>query len=147
MKDPSNPVHLPLHESPPRASIKHMNINHWHDFGTLSRHTSNCVLLRGASVFPGTPGIASSSTACYWVAVFSHYSVKLRTIFIPLYTSVYLPQLHFIQHGTYGQPGEESLFTDESRSLPWKSTCKCIAEDSQSSLQIKCFKFPPNLRV
>jgi len=39
-------------------------------------------------------------------------------LYLPLDTSVYIPQLHFIQHGTYGQPGEESLFTEESRSPP-----------------------------
>jgi hypothetical protein len=39
-------------------------------------------------------------------------------LYLPLYTSVYIPQLHFIQYGTYGQPGEESLFTEESRSPP-----------------------------
>jgi len=39
-------------------------------------------------------------------------------LYLPLYTSVYILQLPFIQHGTYGQPGEESLFTEESKSTP-----------------------------
>jgi len=147
MKNPSNPVHLPLHKSQQRASFKNIIMNRWHILRTFSTHTSNCILLHRALLLPGPPRIDSSSTACYSVALFSRYSVKLYTIFIPLYTSIYIPQLHFIQHGTYGQPGQESLFTEKSRSLPWESTCKCIAEDSQSSLPIKCLNFPPNLWV
>ena len=52
--------------------------------------------------------------------VFPHPPVILLNfvLYLPLYSSVYIPQLHFIQHGTYGQPGEESLFTEESRSPP-----------------------------
>jgi hypothetical protein len=63
-------------------------------------------------LFPGMRRIASGSTRCYFVALYSRYSIKLRTIltlihFIPLHS-----QLHFIKHRTYGQPGEESLFTE-----------------------------------
>jgi hypothetical protein len=39
-------------------------------------------------------------------------------------------------NGTYAQPGEESLFTEESRSTPRESTR--IQESSQSSFPIKC---------
>jgi hypothetical protein len=70
-----------------------------------------------SGLFPGTPRIASCSTACYFVALLSHDSINLRSIF----TLIHFPlhsQLHFIKHGTYGQPGEESLFTEESRSTP-----------------------------
>ena len=113
-------------------------------FWTLSRHASNCILLGCASLFPGTPRIASSSTACYFAALFSYYSIKLPTIFtlicfcLPSATSLH-------QHETYSQPGEESLFTEESKSTSWATTCTCIQEDSQFSLPIKCLNF--NLRV
>ena len=107
-----------------------------------------CILLRWASHFPGTPRIASSSTEYLVVALFSRYSTKLHNIFTHIYFGLHSPtSLHHHQHGTYGQPGEESLFTEESRSPPWESTCTCIEEDSQMSLQIKCFNFQPSLRV
>ena len=64
-------------------------------FRTLSRHPSNCILLGRASLFPCTLQIASSSTACYFVALFSCYSIKLP-IYLLIYASVYTPQLHFI---------------------------------------------------
>jgi hypothetical protein len=70
-----------------------------------------------SGLLPGTIRITSCSTACYVVARVSHYPIKLRTTF----TLIHFPpnsQLHFIKHGTYGQPGEESLFTEESRSTP-----------------------------
>jgi hypothetical protein len=70
-----------------------------------------------SGLFPDTPRIASYSTACYFVALFSHYSIKLHTIFTLLHFPLY-SQLHFIKHGTNGQPGEESLFTEESKSTP-----------------------------
>ena len=101
---------------------------------------------RRALLFPGTFRFASCLTPCYFVALFSRYSIKLHTIF----TLIHFPlhsQLHFIKHGTYGQPGEESLFTEEPRSTPWESTCTCIAEDSQSSLPIKCLNIQPSLWV
>ena len=111
---------------------------------------------------PGTPRIASSSAECRWFqahldlrpprphdTLLPHFPRILLSfvLYLPLYTSVYIPQLHFIQHGTYGQPAEESLFTEESRSPHWESPCTCIAEDSQSSLPIKCFNRQPSLRV
>jgi hypothetical protein len=111
-----------------------------------------------SGLFPGTPWIASSSAAHHgFQARLELHPPRLRVTWLPyflvillnfllyllLYASVYIPQLH--QHGTYGQPGEESLFTEESRSTPWASTCTCIAEDSQSSLPIKCLN--SNLRV
>jgi hypothetical protein len=68
-------------------------------------------------------------------------------LYLPLYSSVYIPQLHFIQHGTFSQPGLESLFIEESRSPPCESTCMLLTEDSQSSLGRICLNFSPNLRV
>jgi hypothetical protein len=70
-----------------------------------------------SGLFPGTPLIASYLTACYFVALFSCYSIKLRIIFTIIHFPLHF-QLHFIKHGTYGQPGEESQFTEESRSTP-----------------------------
>jgi len=106
-------------------------------FWTLSRNASNCMLLGRTSLFPGTPRIASSSTASYFVALFPHYSIKLRTVFTLIcFCLHFATSLH--HHGTYSQPGEESLFTEESRSTPWASTSKCIQEDSQFSLPIIC---------
>jgi len=60
-------------------------MNRRHVFWTLSRHASNCILLSRVSLIPGTPRLASSSTAWYFVAPFSRYSVKLRTIFTLIY--------------------------------------------------------------
>jgi len=52
-----------------------------------------------------------------------------------------MPQLSIFitANGTYAQPGEKSLFTEESRSTPRESTH--IQESSQSSLPIKCLPF------
>ena len=145
MKIPSNLVYLTLPKSQHWSSFD--NIYIWTTdtvFRTLSRHALNCILLGRASRFPGTTRIASSSTACYFVALFSRYSIKLPTVFTLICFYLHsATSLH--QHGTYGQPGEESLFPEESRSSPWASTCTCIAEDSQSSVQIKCLNC--NLRV
>jgi len=85
MKTPSNPVHLTLPNSQQRTSIDNINMNHRHVFWTLSRHTSGCILLGRHSHCPGTTRIASSSTECYFVALFSHYSTKHHTIFTHLY--------------------------------------------------------------
>ena len=148
MKNPSHPVHLTLPKSQQRTSISNINMNRRHVFRTLSRHTSDCILQGCASHFHSTPRIASSSTDCYLVALFSRYSTKHHTIFTLIYFCLHTPtSLHHHQHGTYGQPGEESLFTEESRSPPWESTCTWIKEDSQSSLPFKCLNFQPSLRV
>jgi hypothetical protein len=54
------------------------------------------------------------------------------------YILSHIPQLSviIIPNGTYTQPGEESQFTEESRSTPWESSG--IQEGSKSSLSIKC---------
>jgi len=94
------------------------------------------------------PLLTLSSTECYFVSQISCYLVKFHIIFTLIYFRLHSPtSLHLHQHGTYGQPGEESLFTEESKSTPWESTCRCIKEDSQSSLPIKCLNFQPSLRV
>jgi len=142
MKNPFNLVHLTLSKSQPRTSTNNINMNRQPVVLTLSRHASNGILLSWASLSPGTPRIASSSTTWCFVAQASHYSIKLRTILTLIYFSLH-SQLHFIKHGTCSQPGEESLFTDKSKSTPWGSTCMCVPEDSQSSLPIKCLNFQP----
>ena len=113
-------------------------------------------------LFPGTAHIASSLAEQYFfqtrlelhppqprVTLLPYSPVILLNVllYLPLYTSVYIPQHHFIQHGTYGQPRKESLFIKESRSTPWESTCMHIGEDSQSSLLIKCLNFQHSLWV
>jgi hypothetical protein len=45
-------------------------------------------------------------------------------------------QIFVTANGTYAQPGEESLFTEESRSTPREHTCS--QDSSQSSLSSKC---------
>jgi len=60
-------------------------------FQTVSRHNSNCILLCWAILFPGTARIASFSTASYFVALSSHYSVKLHTIFTLIYFCLHSP--------------------------------------------------------
>jgi len=97
-------------------------------------------------LFPGMPQIVFCSTACYLIVLFSHHSIKLCTMFSHIYFSLH-SQLHFIKHGIYGQPGEESLLPAESRSTPWESTCTCIPEDSQSLLLIKWLNFQPSFQV
>jgi len=46
---------------------------------------------RRALLFRGTPRVASSSTACYFVALFSRSSVKLRTIFTLIFFCLHSP--------------------------------------------------------
>jgi len=129
-KNLSNPVHLTLPKSKQRTSIDNMNINRRHVFRTLSRRASDCILLGWVLLLPGTPRIASSSTECYVVALFSCYSTKLHTISTLIYFCLHSPtSLHLHQHGTYGQPGEESRFTEESRSPPWESTWMGIEQN------------------
>ena len=138
MKNSSNPVHLTRPKSQHWSSFD--NIYIWTAdtvFRPHSRHTSKYTVLGNTSLFPGTRRIASSSTACYIVALFSCYSNQLPTVFTLICFCLHSATSHH-QHGTYGQPGEESLFTEESRSTPWASTCTCIAEDSQFSLPIQC---------
>jgi len=148
IKNPSIPVHVTLPKSQQRTTIDNINMNRRHVFQTLSRHASDCILLGRASLFPGTPRIASSLTKCYFVARFTHYSTKLYTIFTLIYFCLHSPtSLHHHQHGTYGQPGDESVFTEESRSSPWESTFTCIEEDRQSSLPIICLNFQTSLRL
>jgi len=105
-------------------------------FRTLSRYASNCILLGRASLLSGTLRIASYSTARYFVALFSRYSINLPTIFTLIWFCQHsATTLH--QHDINDQPGEESLFTEELKSTPWASTCTCIHEDHQISLLIK----------
>ena len=138
MKNRSNLVHLTLPKSQQRTSIDNIHMNRRHVFWTLSRDTSDCILLGRASPFPGMPRLASSLTECYSVALFSRHRTKLHSIFTLIYFCLHSPtSLHHHQHGTYGLSGEVSLFTEESRSPPRESTCTCIKEDSQSSLPIK----------
>jgi len=146
MKNPSNPEHLPLQKSQQRTRIKNINMNRRHDFRTLSRHASNCILLAKRYFFQARLELHPPRPH---VTLLPNSPVILLNfvLYLPLYSSVYIPQLHFIQHGTFSQPGEESLFPEEPRSPPGASTCTCIAEDSQSSLPIKCLNFSPNLRV
>jgi len=92
-------------------------MNRQHVFRALSRHASNCILLAERYFFrarlklhPPRPHVT--------LLPYSPIILLNFMLYLPLYTSVYIPQLHFIQHGTNGQPGEESLFTEESRSPP-----------------------------
>jgi FtsH-binding integral membrane protein len=81
-----------------------------------------------SGLFPGAPRIASSLAECYFFrahielhlprpdVTFLPYSliiVLYFVLYLPVYTSVYIPQLFIIIHGTYGQPGEKSLFTEK----------------------------------
>jgi hypothetical protein len=158
MKNPSNPVHLTLPKS-----------QHWSSFDNIYIYEPQTL---SSGLFPGTPRIASSSAArhCFQarlelhpprprVTLLPYFLVILLNflLYLLLYASIKLPTVSTLicfylhsatslhQHGTYGQPGEESLFPEESRSTPWASTCTCITEDSQSSLPIKCLN--SNLRV
>jgi len=146
MKNPCILVHLTLPKSQPSTIINNINMNHWHDFTTVSRHTWNCLLLGRASLFPATPRIASYLTTCHLVALFSYHSIILRTMFTLIYFSLH-SLLHFIKHGIYGPPTEESLCTEGSRSTPWEGSCTCIQEDSQSWLLIKWLNAQPSNRV
>jgi len=148
MKNLSNFVHLMLPKSYQRTSIDNINMNCRYIVQTLSMHISDCIFLHQASLIPGRPRIASSSMECFLFVVFSRYSTKHHSIFNLIYFCLHSPtSLHYHQHGIYGQPGEESLFTEESRSPPFESTCRCSEEDSQSSLPIKCLNFQPSLPV
>ena len=84
-----------------------------------------------SGLFPGTARIASSSAEhdSFWACLKLHpprprvtlllYFPVIQLIlvqYLPFDACVYLHQLHFIQHGTYGQRGDQSLFTEESRS-------------------------------
>jgi hypothetical protein len=146
MQNPSNPVHLRLPKSQQTTRRDDIYMNHWHVFPTVCRHASNCILLNLALHLPGTPPIGSSATMCYFVALFSRWLIKLPTLFTLIYSSLN-SQLHFINHWTYGLPGEKSLLAEESRSSPWESTCTCTHEYSQSSLPIKCLNFQPSFQV
>jgi len=116
-KNPSNPVHLPLQKSQPRMSIKNINNNRRHVFWALSRRASNCILLTERYFFQARIELHPPRSH---VPLFPYSPDILLNfvLYLPLYTSVYIPQLPFIQHGTCGQPGEESPFTEESRSTP-----------------------------
>jgi hypothetical protein len=108
--------HLMLLNSRQRTSIANIQLNSGHIFRNLSRHASDCIRLGRASQFQGTPQIASSSTECYFVALFCRYSTTHYTIFTLIYFCLHSPtSLLLAQYGTYGQPGEESPFTEESR--------------------------------
>jgi hypothetical protein len=92
-------------------------MNRRHVFRALSRHASNFILLAERYFFqtrlelhPPQPDVT--------LLPYSPIILLNFVLYLPLYTSIYTPQLHFIQYGTYGQPGEESLFTEESRSPP-----------------------------
>jgi len=89
MKNPSNLVHQTLLKSQQRTSCDNTNMNRWHVFRTFSRHCSNCILLGRTLLLPGMPPIASSSTASYFVTLYSCQSIKLPTIFTLIYFSLY----------------------------------------------------------
>jgi hypothetical protein len=139
-KNPSNLVHLTLPKSQPRSSINNLNMNCRHVFRTLSNYVTNHILLSGGLLFTNTPRIVFSSTTHYFVAMLSRYCIQPCTIFTLIFFSLH-SQLHFIKHGIYGQPGEESLLTEESRSTPSESICRCMQEYSQASLRIKYLNF------
>jgi len=146
MKNPSNLLYLTCPKSKQRTSINGTNVNGQNVFRSHSKHSLDCILLRGARNFPGMLRIVSSLTKCHFVALFSHYSIKCYTIFTLTYLYQYSPtSLH--QYGTYSQTGDESLFTKQSRSAPSESTCRCIKEDSQSFFPIQCLNFQPSLCV
>jgi len=146
MKNQSKLVHRTLPKSQQRTSMDSIDMNRQPVCRTRSRHASKCILLGRASLSSGTPWIASSLTECYFVALFSCYSINLHTMFLLIYFCLdSLTSLH--QHGTHGQPGEESLITEQSRSTLWESTCTCIQGDSQSSFPVKCWNFQPSLQV
>jgi len=62
-----------------------------HVFRTLSRYTSNCILLSRVLLYPGTPRTASSSTACYFVSRLCCYSITLHTILTLIYFCLHSP--------------------------------------------------------
>jgi hypothetical protein len=91
MRNLSHLGHLPHHKSQQRMSIRNVNMNIRHVFRTLSRLASNCILIRQVLHFPATLWIVSSMTVWYFVALVSHYSVKLRTILSLIYFSLHSP--------------------------------------------------------
>jgi len=91
MKTPSDPVRLMLPKLQQRTSIDNIKMNRQHIFQTHSGHASDCILLGRPSHFPGTPWIASSSTECYFIALFSHYSTKHHTVFTLTYFCRHFP--------------------------------------------------------
>jgi len=87
-----------------------------------SRRASNCILLDYVQLLAPFILIFYCTSSCIYC----------------LYTLSHIPQLSIFiaANGTYAQPGEESLFTEESRSTPRESTR--IRESNQSSFPIKC---------
>jgi len=75
------PAHLMLPNLKQRVNIKSITMKCRHVFRTLSRHSSNCILLSWTWLILGMPQIASSSTTCDIVIIFSRYSIDSRTIF------------------------------------------------------------------
>jgi len=86
-----------------------------------------------SKLFPGRPQIESCSAEGYFVqeclefcpprlrVTLLPYSAVIVLNFVlclPLDTSLYIPQHYIIKHETYGQPGEKSLFTEESKLPP-----------------------------
>jgi hypothetical protein len=86
-------------------------------FWALSWHTSNCILL-AKRYFIQTRLELHSPRPQVTLLPYSAVILFNFVLYLPLYTPIDTLQLHFIQHGTYGQPGEESLFTEGSRSPP-----------------------------
>jgi hypothetical protein len=82
----------------------HLILCTWH-FLHHNKELASAVLIWTADVssglFPGTCRVPSCSAACFSVALFSGYAIKLCTIFTLIYFSLH-SQLHFIKHGTYG---------------------------------------------
>jgi hypothetical protein len=80
MKNPSNPVYLTLAESQRRTSIGNTKMNRCHVFWTLSSHTSRLHAPQpSVLLLPYFPII-----------------LQIFILYLPLYTSVYILQLHFI---------------------------------------------------
>jgi hypothetical protein len=73
------------------------------------------------------------------LALFFQIFYCTYSYFYCLFILFHIPHLSVIniRNGSYAQPGEESVFTEESRSTPSESTG--IQERSQSSLSIKCW--------
>jgi hypothetical protein len=97
MKNPFNPVHLTLPKS-----------QHWSSFDNIYIYEPETL---SSGLFPGTPWIASSSAArdCFQahlelhpprprVTLLPYFLVILLNflLYLLLYASVYIPQLHFI---------------------------------------------------
>jgi hypothetical protein len=97
MKNPSNPVHLTLHNS-----------QHWSSFNNIYIYEPQTL---SSGLFPGTPWIALSTAARHsfqrrleldpprpHVTLLPYFLVILLNflLYLLLYASVYIPQLHFI---------------------------------------------------